>query len=192
MVAVLFSFGPTYVFGMPPPQIWALLDLPPGLSKDAHTPEPKARVHSYVERLDAGQVYQLLVTVGRFPLELQEQVVAVVTALVDKALKKRLYSAMSHSQLVDLLSAYPFLRTEAFVPQHKTQALRLFRAVVERLRDVCHLLHAQHLARIAQAHVLNWQVFVLRVYVDGCAAREQRTGPCYSTHARSKLISVNA
>lgn len=173
--AVLSSYA--YLRCLPPADLLELLSVPvcpvdrpkvqaPGSGKvEPH--QSRVKAEDFTAALDASHVSRLLVAMARLPPENQEPWLPVLDALLDKALKKHVIAAMCPDDHVNLLCAYPFhvahkispVLEDAVHPHKAPQlALRLFRALVERLRDGIHQLTASQLACIARVHVRHWQV----------------------------------
>ena len=153
---------------MPPPDLCQILHLPPVLQQEEWATDGGLDVTNYVGALDSSHVCMLLVASALLPLRQQPALTHLVSALVDRALKNHVLAAMSSEEHVSLLAAYPYVQgvqpggqcgdgSQAAHRVKTPQALKLFRTLVDRLRDACQHLSASHLARIARAHINHWQ-----------------------------------
>ena len=167
----------------PPAELQALLSLPvcpegsslflqsraPACDQVEHHHHPSSiSAADYAAALDPSHASRLLVAIARLPQTKQRPWLPVLTALLEKTLKKHVMAAMSPEEHVQLLCAYPYHVAEVSNvlegAPHKSKtpqevlALRLFRALVERLCDRTHQLTGTQLASIARAHVCHLQV----------------------------------
>lgn len=187
----------------PPADLQALLSLPvcpegsssflqsraPACDQVEHQHHPSSiSAADYAAALDASHVSRLLVAIARLPQGKQRPWLPVLTALLEKTLKKHVIAAMSAEEHVQLLCAYPYHVAEVSPvledTPHKSKtpqevlALRLFRALVERLCDGIHQLTGSQLASIARAHVCHLQVLT-RVRVCARPRADGRNASVY-------------